>query len=99
MRTLRRTRLGQANGLPLLQQLREEAATKKTQVEALQKTLSDLQAQLAALKGEPVPNGNGEPLPLPPVGELPWYQTYWKWLAGVGVGTVIAGIIVAKKKK
>lgn len=99
MGIFRRTRLGQANGLPLLQQLQQEAATKREQVKALQKTLSDLQAQLAALKDEPPPNGNGEPLPFPPVGELPWYRRYWKWLAAGGVGTVIAGIAIAAKKK
>ncbi len=93
MKRLRRIKLGQ--GLPLLQELQQEAATKREQVETLQKTLSDLQAQLAALKGEPVPNGNG----VPPVGEIPWYQRYWKWLAAGGVGTVIAGIAIAAKKK
>ena len=90
MRTFRRIKLGQ--GLPLLRELQEEAATKRAQVETLEKTLSDLQAQLAELKGEPPPNGNG-------VGELPWYQRYWKWLAAGGVGTVIAGIAIAAKKK
>ena len=97
MRKFRRIKLGQ--GLPLLRELQEEAAMKREQVETLQKTLSDLQAQLAALKGEPVPNGNGEPLPVPPVGELPWYQRYWKYLVAGGVGTVIAGIAIAAKKK
>lgn len=88
MKRLRRIKLGQ--GLPLLRDLQEEAATKRAQVEALQKTLSDLQAELAALKGEPPPND---------VGEIPWYQRYWKWLAAGGVGTVIAGIAIAAKKK
>ena len=92
MKRLRRIKLGQ--GLPLLQELQQEAATKREQVETLQKTLSDLQAELAALKGEPPPNGNGEP----PVGGIPWYQRYWKWLAAGGVGTVIAGIAIAAKK-
>lgn len=97
MKRLRGIKLGQ--GLPLLRELQEEAAAKRAKVETLQKTLSDLQAQLAALKGEPVPNGNGEPLPVLPVGELPWYQRYWKWIAAGGVGTVIAGIAIAAKKK
>ena len=90
MKRLRRIKLGQ--GLPLLRELQQEAATKRVQVETLQSTLSDLQAQLAELKGEPPPNGNG-------VGEIPWYQRYWKWLATGGAGAVIVGIIVAKKKK
>ena len=92
MKRLRRIKLGQ--GLPLLRELQEEAATKRKQVETLQKTLLDLQAQLAELKGE---NGNGNGNG---VGEIPWYKRYWKWLAVGGVGTVIAGIaIVAKKNK
>lgn len=88
MRTFRRMNLGQESGLPLLRKLQEEAATKRAQVKALQKTLSDLEAELAALKGEP-----------PPVGELPWYQRYWKWLAAGGAATVIAGIAIVSKKK
>ena len=97
MRRLRRIKLGQ--GLSLLRELQEEAATKREQVQTLQTTLSDLQAQLAALKGEPVPNGNGELPPVLPVGEISWYQRHWKWLAAGGVGTVIAGIAIAAKKK
>ena len=88
MRTFRRINLGQENGLVLLRRLEQEAATKREQVEQLQKTLLDLQTQLALLKGEP-----------PPVGAIPWYQRYWKWLAAGGVGTVIAGIAIAAKKK
>ena len=93
MKRLRRIKLGQ--GLPLLRELQEEAATKRTQVKTIEKTLFDLQTELALLKGEPPPlppNGNG-------VGEIPWYQRYWKWLAAGGVGTVIAGIAIAAKKK
>jgi len=74
--------------LTKLAQLEKEKKEKQNKVKELQKILLDLQTQLAKLKGKPLP-----------VGEIPWYQRYWKYLAVGGIGTVIAGIAIAKKKK
>lgn len=75
-----------------LQRLREELASKKAKVGELEKTLAELQRELARLKGEPVP-------PVAAIPEAPWYKRWAPFLFLGGIGAIITGIIVKKRKK
>jgi|GEM_PF-3224792 len=73
-----------------LQRLREEQAAKQRQVEEMQRTLAELEEELARLKGEEPP---------PVAAKVPWYKSWKTWLGVGGITVIITGIGIAVKKR